>query len=70
MKFNDALTPSSWTPSPVSILETCIDVYKRLFTNVDIRLVNVYSRFEKDMLIEIQAVVIIMAIVAARELRI
>jgi hypothetical protein len=70
MKFDNPLTPRARTLSPISILETCIDVYKRLFTNVDIRLVNVYSRFEKDMLIEIQAVVIIMAIVAARELRI
>jgi len=70
MKFNDALTPSSWTPSPVSILETCIDVYKRVFAKVNIHLVNVYRCFEKDMLIEIQAVVIIMAISAARELRI
>lgn len=70
MKFDNPLTPRARTLSPISILETCIDVYKRLFTNVDIRLVNVYSRFEKDMLIEIQAVVIIMAISAARELRI
>ena len=70
MKFDQTLTPRAGTLSPISILETCIDVYKRLFTSVDIRLVNVYRRFEKDMLIEIQAVVIIMAIVAARELRI
>lgn len=45
MKFDNAMTPRARTLSPISILETCIDVYKRLFAKVNIRLVNAYKLF-------------------------
>ena len=69
MKFYNALTPGAGTLSLISILETCIDVNKRLFAKVNMCLVNVYKRFGNDMAIDNQSVVKIMAIAATSELR-
>lgn len=69
MIFDNALTPGARILSPISILETHKDVYKRLFAKVNIRLVNVYKRFGKDMTIDNQFVVKNMSIAATSELR-
>ena len=70
MKFDQTLTPRAGTLSPISILETCKDVYKRLFAKVNRRLVNVYNRFGIDVVIDNQGVARIQAIAATKELRI
>lgn len=70
MEFDDALTPSTSLNLPISIRETCIDDYKRLFAKVNMCLVNVYKRLGNDMFIDNQAVVKIMTIAATGELRI
>lgn len=69
MKFDNALTPRAGALSPISILETRKDDYKRLFAKVNMCLVNVYKRFGNDMAIDNQSVVKIMAIAATSELR-
>ena len=68
MKFDQTLTPRAGTLSPISILETCKDVYKRLFAKVKMRLVNVYKRFEENMFIKNQAVEINEGVAAIEEL--
>ncbi len=70
MKFDNALTPRARILSPISILETRKDVYKRLFAKVNMRLVNVYNRFGIDVVIDNQGVARIQAIAATKELRI
>ncbi len=70
MKFDNAMTPRARTLSPISILETCIDVYKRLFAKMNRRLVSVYRSFGNDLVIGNQCVSRIQAIEATKELRI
>lgn len=70
MKFDNTFPQSARTRSPISILETCIDVYKRLFAKVNKRLVSVYRRFGNDLVIDNQGVARIQAIADTKELRI
>ena len=70
MRFDNRLTPIAGTLSLISILETCIDVYKRLFAKVNKRLVSVYRRFGNDLVIDNQGVARIQAIADTKELRI
>ena len=70
MKFYNALTPGAGTLSPISILETCIDVYKRLFAKVNRRFLDVYKRFGKEISTDNQCFIKIEAIAPIRGLRI
>lgn len=68
MKIDNASSPRDRLNSFLSIMETCIDVYKRVFAKENMRLVSVYRRFEENMFIENQAVEINEGVVALEEL--